>query len=116
MLERKEIEERVKAKDTSWFESIYYGDSNIIDRKEYSIVYDQNYGDGNDYFVAIEFKNHPGLYVLLEGTYSSWDSPHWDKVTFAQPYEHKETRYKTVTLDYIRDLKIESVLGDTEEK
>lgn len=112
MLERQEIEDRVKANDTSWFEHIYYGDNSDVDRSEYSIVYDQNWGDGNDYHVAIEFKNYKGLYVLLDGTYSSWDSPHWDSVSFSQPYEYKETRYKKVTLDYIRDLKIESVLDD----
>ena len=114
MLERKEIEDRVKANDTAWFEKIYYSDTDI-DRSEYTVVYDQNWGDGNDYHVAIQFKNYDRLYVLLDGTYSSWDSPHWDSVKFAKPYEYKETRFTEVTLDYMRDLKIESVL-DKEDK
>jgi hypothetical protein len=90
--------EKVNSKDTSWFEKLYYGDVDNETRKEYSVVYDMNYGDGNDWEITLEFKNL-NLFVSLDGTYSSWDSPYWDSVSFAQPYEYKETRYKPVKLN-----------------
>ena len=102
-------------KDTKWFENLYYGDVDNETRKEYKVVYDQNYGDGNDWTIAFEFKNHK-VFVILDGTYSSWDSPYWDTVSFAMPYEHKETRYKPVTLQYIRDQKINEVLDEQDEE
>ena len=54
------------------------------------------------------------FFVQLEGTYSSWDSPYWDSVSFAMSYEFIETRYKAATLDYIRDQKIKEILGENE--
>jgi len=111
-MERKQIEDRINENDTAFFEQIYYGDCEDIPRGDYKIVYDQNWGDGNDYFVAIQFTKFDGMYVLLDGTYSSWDSPHWDSVKLAQPYEHKETRFKPVTKEYMRDLTLNKVLDE----
>jgi len=110
-MERKEIEDRIKENDTAFFEKLYYGDTDVS-RDEYKVVYDQNWGDGNDYIVAIEFKKFKGMYVVLDGTYSSWDSPHWDSVKLAQPYEYKETRFKPATTEYLRDLALDEVLDD----
>ena len=106
--------EKVSSNDTGWFEKLYYGDVDKETHKEYNTVYDQNYGDGNDWTITLEFK-HLKMFVTLEGTYSSWDSPFWDSVSFSQPYEHKETRYKPVTLAYIREQKINEVLDEEKE-
>lgn len=106
--------EKINSKDKNWFYRLYNGDCDV-DRKDFNIVYDENWGDGNDYFIAFEFPSLK-LFVLLEGSYSSWDEPHWSKVSFAQPFEYKETRYKPVTLEYIRDQKIETILDKSEDK
>ena len=108
-LTREEIISKVNEKNKNWFYNIYQGDCPREWSKEYDVVYDMNYGDGNDWLITIHFINH-NLYVNLIGSYSSWDSPYWSKVSFAIPYQHTETRYKSATLEDIRDIKIESVL------
>lgn len=112
---RDEIIEKINSNNTKWFYQLYNGDCAKEVRSEFDIVYDQHWGDGNDYFVAFQFPNLK-LFVLLEGSYSSYDSPDWYKVSFAQPFEYKETRYKAVTLEYIRDQKIETVLEDDKKQ
>jgi len=108
---RNEIINKIKEKDYDWFYELYNESYNKKD--EISIVYDVNYGDGNEYTICMSFLKY-NFFVQLEGTYSSWDSPYWDSVSFAMPYEFKETRYKAATLDYIRDQKINEVLGENE--
>lgn len=114
MITKKELIEKVNNKDYNWFYDLY---NNLWSGKNKSIevVYDQNWGDGNDYFIAFHFKDH-NLYVQLDGTYSSWDSPYWGDVYFASPYEWKEIRYEKRTLGEIRDDKIEEVLKVNDQK
>ena len=106
---KNEIIEKVNAKDHDYFYGIY--NESYQSNDEVEIVYEVNYGDGNEYKVCLHFIKHK-FYVQLEGTYSSWNDPYWDSVSFAMPYEFTETRYKTATLDYIRDQKIKEVLGE----
>jgi hypothetical protein len=109
---KNEIITKVNAGDTDYFYEIYnemYSYKNEVEQ-----AYHVNYGDGNEYTICLYFKNHK-FYVQLEGTYSSWDAPYWDSVSFAMPYEFTETRYKAATLDYIRDQKINEVLGEEDE-
>lgn len=108
---REEIISKVNAQDHDWFYELYNESYNK--KNEISIVYEANYGDGNEYTICMSFLKY-NFFVQLEGTYSSWDSPYWDSVSFAMPYEFKETRYKAATLDYIRDQKINEVLGENE--
>ena len=108
---REEIISKVNAQDYDWFYELYNESYNKKD--EIDIVYEANYGDGNEYTICMSFLKY-NFFVQLEGTYSSWDSPYWDSVSFAMPYEFKETRYKAATLDYIRDQKINEVLGENE--
>lgn len=111
---REMLIDKVSQKDVDYFVELYYGDYENRDlNQEFKIVYDMNYGDGNDYFVTLYFPNHD-LYVSLEGMYSSWDSAQWDKVMFAEPFQYTETRYKEITLEYIRDKKIETIVKDSE--
>lgn len=35
-------------------------------------------------------------FVLVEGTYSSWDGSDYDEISIAEPYEFTETRYRAV--------------------
>ena len=108
---RDEIISKVNAQDYDWFYEHY--NESYSKKGEIEIVYEANYGDGNEYTICLNFLKHK-FFVQLEGTYSSWDSPYWDSVSFAMPYEFKETRYKAATLDYIRDQKINEVLGENE--
>ena len=109
---KEEIIKKVNDQDTNWFYQLYSGDCSREARKEFDIVYDLSLGDGNEYNVTLHFKNFD-LYVNLEGTYSSWDSPTWDSVLFSEPYEYKETRYKSVgTYADIREKKIDKVLKE----
>lgn len=104
---REEIIEKVNNKETEWFYEVYnecWRDKSIVE-----VLYDQNWGDGNDYQIAMLFKEH-NLTVLLDGTYSSWDSPHWDSVDFAKPFTFKETRYRAATIAELREDKINDVL------
>ena len=88
----KEILEKIEKKDTEYFANIYDNQ-----RQNISVVYDQNYGDGNDYIVCLHFELL-NIYVLLIGTYSSWDSTEWVSASIAEPFEHIETRYKPISI------------------
>ncbi len=105
---REQLIEKIKENDTDFFEQFYHED--VECENKYKNIWELNWGDGNELFVAIEFPNEK-LTVLLEGTYSSHDSNYWDKVSFGVPYEFKETRYKSATLADIRDMKIDDVLN-----
>lgn len=107
---REEVEQKIKESDYDYFYEIY--NESYSTKDEVKVVYEANYGDGNEYVVAMEFSKLDCV-VLLEGTYSSWDSPSWDLVAFAQPYEFKEIRYKEATLQYMRDKTITSILDET---
>lgn len=109
---REEIISKVNANDYDWFYELY--NETYSKKDEIEIAYEANYGDGNEYTICLFFKNH-NFFVQLEGTYSSWDSPYWDSVSFAMPYEFKETRYRAATLDYIRDQKLNEVLGEKDK-
>jgi hypothetical protein len=108
-LTRQELIEKIKNNDYQFFENAYW-DSLEVDN-DYKIVWELNWGDGNEIFIAIEFPEEK-IIALLEGTYSSHDTTYWNEVTFGSPYEFKETRYKSVTLADIRDMKIDEVLND----
>lgn len=110
---KEKIEERINAKDSDYFYEVY--NEEYSNKTEVKVIYEANYGDGNDYTLALEFVKLDVI-VLLEGTYSSWDSPHWHKVCFAQPFEFTETRYKEATLQYMRDKTITTILDNDETK
>lgn len=115
---REQIIEKVKENDTNFFYEIYNGEvegkyhSGL--HKQVPTVYDQHYGDGNEWTITLHFIEC-NMYVLLEGSYSSWDSPDWDSVSHAEPYEYTETRFKEATLEYIRDKKLNEILKNEEE-
>lgn len=111
---KEEVIKRVNNNDYDWFYNLYdkysWGDND----GEVEVVYDQNWGDGNDYFLAFKFVNH-NFFVQLEGTYSSWDSPYWSDVSFAKPFDYTETRYKAMSLSDIREQKIDDVLDKNDD-
>ena len=107
---KQDLIEKVNSKDYAWFYELHCEYRN----PEATTVYEQSYGDGNEYIICLYFPNH-NIYVQLEGTYSSWDEPYWASVSFAMPYEFTETRYKSATLDYIREQKLNDILGEGEK-
>jgi len=114
---REEVLDKINNNDCRYFYGLYNGECPAEWTKdwkfEFKTVYNQNYGDGNEYIMCFYF-TELDLYVLLQGMYSSWDSPQWDGVSLAEPFQYTETRYKAVTLEYIRDKKIETVLKPDE--
>jgi hypothetical protein len=105
-----EILEKIKKNDTGYFYEVYAEDALRSNNGEVVVAYDQSYGDGNEYTICIEF-TQLNLFVLLEGTYSSWDEPYWESVNIAMPFTFTETRYKTATIDYIRNQNLNEILG-----
>lgn len=106
---KKEIIEKVKSNDYNFFYNIYNNSYNSKKGDPIEIVHERNLGDGNEYFITLKFRD-VGYIVQLEGWYSSWDSPQWDKVSFAKPFTFTETRYKAISKSEIRDSKIDEVL------
>ena len=109
ILTREELIEKIKQNDTDFFKQFYYEDVEEVENK-WENVWELNWGDGNDLFVALNFPNE-NLTVLLEGTYSSHDSPYWDRVSIGVEFEFKENRYRSATKADLRDMKIDELLG-----
>lgn len=86
------LEHYVSENDTAYFNRLLYSDRGAT-RFRYTVVEDRNLGDGNACFATLYFSS-VDKYVTLEGTYSSWDSSHWNKVYFSEPFTYQETRYK----------------------
>ena len=54
-----------------------------------------NHGDGHEQGQVVKHVES-GLYFMITGTYSSWDSSDWEEWKLALPYQFTETRYKVV--------------------
>lgn len=94
---KEDIQQKLKDKDVTFFKSIYNQDfdeeEDDKEMPESETVYNENWGDGNDWIVVLYFPKFD-IYAKLEGYYSSWDSSEFEKVFDAEPYEHTETRYR----------------------
>jgi len=111
---RDELLEKIEKNDVEFFYNNLYCEVDTIDNK-FECVYDQNYGDGNDWFLVYYFPEER-LTVKLDLTYSSWSDPGYYKVAIALPYEYKETRYRSVSLKEFRKAKLEEILDETGEQ
>jgi hypothetical protein len=108
---RQQIIEKIKNNDTEFFTEIYhesyaegYGE---MSRK---ILWEINWGDGNEWNIAYKLLDF-NIDVLLEGYYSSHGDSEFSKVSFAVPFEFKETRYRSANAAEIREMKIDEILG-----
>lgn len=63
---------------------------NLVEWKD-----ERSYGDGNERYATIHFKQYD-LYVSLIGMYSSHGSSTWDECFVSRPYVHREVRYEAV--------------------
>jgi hypothetical protein len=113
-LSKIELIEKINQKDTEWFSDLYveYGwtRNQPDDINKFKKVWELNWGDGNDHYIALDFYEE-NLVILLEGTYSSYDSSNFDSVSIAVPFEFKETRYRKAELADIREMKIDEILN-----
>jgi hypothetical protein len=108
---KQQLIERINKNDTNFFEKFYqeYWEDEEPENK-YEQVWNLNWGDGNDLFVAINFPDE-GITVYMKGFYSSYDDSRFQKVELGVPYQHTETRYRPATLDEIRDMKINDLFN-----
>ena len=111
---KNQLIEKIEKKETHFFQDIYHQiegfviyDSEIENKIEK--VWELNFGDGNDLFVAIKFPEED-LCVYMKGQYSSYDYPRIYEASIGVPYEHTETRYRKANLDEIRDMKINELI------
>ena len=111
---RQQLIEKIKNNDTEFFQKVYegYWGENTDDRpdNQYDIVWELNWGDGNDIFVAINFKEED-IIVHMRGSYSSYSDSSFRKVSFGIPFQYTETRYRPATIDEIRDMRIDNLLN-----
>lgn len=91
---REYIETQINTRGANSFES-WISDLSYREGSPVTEVFYQSYGDGNELQKVFHFAE-ADVYVLLVGTYSSWDSSDYDTVTIAEPYTFTETRYKPV--------------------
>lgn len=59
-------------------------------------VYDQHYGDGNDWYMTFNFPEFDNINVSIEGYYSSYGNAEFHAVYLSKPIEHTETRYEKI--------------------
>ena len=82
-------------------------DENV--ENEFVVAYDQNWGDGNDWQVALHYPEE-NINILLEGYYSSQGDSELDEVSLSAPYDYTEVRYRTLTKEDIRDMNLDEVM------
>lgn len=110
---KEEILKKIKNKEVSYFQEMYYEGVNYNNRYDglnLKELWEINWGDGNDWNVAFKIVDYD-IDILLEGWYSSHGDSEFTKVSIGIPFEFKETRYRAATQADIRDMKIEELLG-----
>jgi len=110
---KQELIDRINKNDTKFFQNFYneyWEDETQEPENRYEQVWNLNWGDGNDLFVAINFPDE-NITVYMKGYYSSHDESRIQKVALGVPYQHTETRYRPATLDEIRDMKLNDILN-----
>lgn len=110
---RKQLIEKIKENNVEFFYEISQHMSECDN--QFETKWDISYGDGNDWFIALEFPDE-ALTVLLTMIFSSWSEPSFVSVSQAIPYTFTETRYKPVSLQELRDYKIKDILDESADK
>ena len=114
-LTKEELLEKIKNSDVDWFSHYYFeyewkaGKADFQGNK-FKTCWEINWGDGNEWIVALNFFEE-NINVVMEGTYSSHGDSEFSKVGIGVPYEFKETRYRIATKQDLRDLNIDEILN-----
>lgn len=114
-LTREELLQKLKERDIKWFQNYYFEHQRQAKKSDFKgnkfkVCWEINWGDGNEWIVALDFFEE-NVTVVMEGYYSSHGDSEFSNVGFGVPYEFTETRYRIATLQDIRDLKIDEVLN-----
>lgn len=113
-LTREELLEKIKNNEVGSFSEHYFEhewEATKPDFKgnKFKKCWEINWGDGNEWIVAIDFFEE-NVTIVMEGYYSSHGDSEFDKVGIGVPYEFKETRYRIATKQDLRDLKLDEIL------
>ena len=112
---KQELVKKIKDNETETFQDLFmeYGWQSTSRQPDtinkFEKLWELNWGDGNDWHVALKFIDE-NITVYMSGFYSSQGDSEFDTVAFGIPYDFKETRYRAATLAEIRDMKIEEIL------
>ena len=108
---KQQLIEKINKNETEFFETFYFQNWDEENPKnKYKCVWELNWGDGNDLFVAINFPDE-GITVYMRGWYSSYSDSIITNVALGVPFQHTETRYRPATQDEIRDMRIDEILN-----
>lgn len=80
-----------------------------FENQKVEIPYDQNFGDGNEWHVALFFPKE-NISIFMEGYYSSHGDSELSRASIGIEYEFKEMRYKRASKDELRDISIETII------
>lgn len=80
-----------------------------FENQKVEIAYEQNFGDGNDWHVALFFPKE-NLNVFMSGWYSSQGDSELTRAFIGIEYEFKEMRFKAASKDELRDMNIEEII------
>jgi hypothetical protein len=109
---KQQLIEKINKNDTKFFKSFYdqYWEKESDEpENRYKHVWELNWGDGNDLFVAINFPDED-ITVYMRGWYSSYSDSRITHVALGVSFQHTETRYRPATPDEIRDMRIDEIL------
>ena len=117
-LTKEEIILALENNDIDFFTDLYYEETEGV-----KVVYDQRffYAHGcNEWKISLLFEEY-NIYINLDGyfytddgySYAAQESE-FKFIYQAEPFEYKETRYKRITKETIRDNKIKTLLDGKE--
>lgn len=108
---KQQLIDRINKNDIDFFKSFYdeYWEDEEPENR-YEQVWNLNWGDGNDLFVAINFPDE-GITVYMKGMYSSHSDSRFSRIALGVPFEHTGTGYRPATLDEIREMKLNDILN-----
>ena len=97
----------VKRNMAQEFYNLFYNNSDIEFTKDgqdvilvradlANVVYDMNYGDGNEWIITYCFPSFDNLYVSIKGCYSSYDSSNFHEIYLSKPHEYTAIRYEKI--------------------
>jgi hypothetical protein len=116
-LTRQELIKKVLEKDIEFFSKLLFehGWTSLsrqpADINKFEKVWEINWGDGNEWTIALSFPEE-NVNIVLSGYYSSHGDSEFDEIGFGVPYEFKETRWKIASKDELRDLKLDEILNE----
>lgn len=116
-LTRQELIKKVLEEDITYFKDLFFEWSwaNMSKQPDninkFKKVWEINWGDGNDWVIALEFPDE-NINIVLSGYYSSEGDSEFDEIGFGIQYEFKETRWKIASKDELRDLKLIEILNE----